>query len=99
MFWENSTPRETTWAHSRTPLIQINCDGEPSGYAENPDIWNFFFENRLYWQLEDEKKSTNGCFKLHIYLRKNKTLIHHSLYIFDNWEQNYKLYKVVVELQ
>jgi len=23
--------------HGRTPLIRINCDGEPSGYAENPD--------------------------------------------------------------
>jgi hypothetical protein len=24
-----------------TPLIQINCDGEQSGYAENPDNWIF----------------------------------------------------------
>jgi len=27
--------------YSRTPLIQINWDGELSGYAENPDNWNF----------------------------------------------------------
>jgi len=38
-------------------------------------IIGFFFENRLQWQFEEEKKSTNGCFKLHIYLRTNKTLI------------------------
>jgi hypothetical protein len=24
----------------RTPLIRINLDGEPFGYAENPDNWN-----------------------------------------------------------
>jgi len=27
--------------YSRTPLIRINCNGEPSGYAENPDNWIF----------------------------------------------------------
>jgi hypothetical protein len=26
---------------SRTPLIRINLDGEPSEYAENPDNWIF----------------------------------------------------------
>jgi len=25
--------------YSSTPLIRINWDDEPSGYAENPDIW------------------------------------------------------------
>jgi len=25
--------------YSRTPLIRINWDGEPFGYAENPDKW------------------------------------------------------------
>ena len=35
----------------RTPLIQINQDGEPSGYAENPDNW-IFIENSLQWQFE-----------------------------------------------
>ena len=25
--------------YSRTPLIRINWEGEPSGYAENPDNW------------------------------------------------------------
>jgi hypothetical protein len=25
----------------RTPLIRINWDGEPSGYAGNPDNWIF----------------------------------------------------------
>jgi hypothetical protein len=37
--------------YSRTALMQINWDGEPSGYAENREI-GFFFVNRLYWQIE-----------------------------------------------
>jgi hypothetical protein len=48
----------------------------------------FFFENTLHWQFQVEKKSTNGCFKLHIYLPRNKILIHNSLYVFDNWGEN-----------
>jgi hypothetical protein len=32
-----------------------------------------------------KKFSTNGCFRLHIYLHTNKTLIHNSSYIFDKW--------------
>jgi hypothetical protein len=40
---------------SRTPLIRINWDGEPSGYAENPD--NQIFFNRLHRQAEIEKKN------------------------------------------
>jgi hypothetical protein len=27
--------------HSKTPILRINWDGEPSGYAENPDNWIF----------------------------------------------------------
>ena len=27
--------------HIRTPLIRINWDGEPFGFAENPDNWTF----------------------------------------------------------
>jgi hypothetical protein len=52
-------------------------------------IIGFFFENKLHWQSEVEKDiSTNGCFRVHIYLRTNKTLIHNSLYVFDNWGKN-----------
>jgi len=28
----------------RTPLMRINCEGEPSGYAENPDNWIFLLQ-------------------------------------------------------
>ena len=28
--------------YSRTPHIRIHLDGEPSGYAENPNNWIFF---------------------------------------------------------
>jgi len=27
--------------YSRTTMIRINCDGEPTGYEENPDNWIF----------------------------------------------------------
>jgi hypothetical protein len=36
--------------YSRTPLVRINSDGKPSGYAENPDNW-ILFENWLRWQF------------------------------------------------
>ena len=45
----------------------------------------FFFENRLHWQFEEEKISTKDCFRLHIYLYIKKTLIHNSLCVFDSW--------------
>ena len=51
-------------------------------------IIKFFFENRQHWQFEVGKKSTNSCFRLHIYLRTNKILIHNSLYVFDNRGKN-----------
>jgi hypothetical protein len=51
-------------------------------------IIGFFFENRLNLQFEVEKKSTNGCFRLHIYLRTNKTLIHTFLRVCENWGKN-----------
>jgi hypothetical protein len=37
---------EIGFEYSRTSLILINWDGEPSGYAENPDKW-ILLENRL----------------------------------------------------
>ena len=30
--------------YRRTPLIRIHWDGEPSGYAENPDNWIFLLK-------------------------------------------------------
>jgi hypothetical protein len=38
-------------------------------------IIGFLFENRLQWQFEVEKISTNSDFRIHIYLRTNKMLI------------------------
>jgi hypothetical protein len=60
------------------------------GRARHPDmqkirIIGFSPENRLHWQSEVEKiVCKNGRFRLHIYLHKNKTLIHNSLFVFDN---------------
>jgi len=51
-------------------------------------IIGFLFEKRLHWQFEEENISMNSCFRLYIYLGTNKTLIHNSLYAFDNWGKN-----------
>ena len=57
---------------------------------EMQGIWiiGFFFENRPHWQSEVEKISTNSCFRIHIYLRTNKTFKHNSLYVFDKQGKN-----------
>jgi len=40
----------------------------------------FLFGNRLRWHFEVQKEiSTNSRFRLHMYLRTNKILIHNSL--------------------
>jgi hypothetical protein len=49
---------------------------------------DFSFENRLHWQFQAEKFSTNGFFRLHIYLCTDTILTHNSLYVFDNWGKN-----------
>jgi hypothetical protein len=49
--------------YRRTPLIQINWDGEPSG-CEEIRIIGFFFEIGLHWQLEVDKNiqwAVLGC--------------------------------------
>jgi hypothetical protein len=38
----NVPPNDRTY--SRTPLIGINWDGEPFGYAKNPDNWIFLWK-------------------------------------------------------
>jgi hypothetical protein len=42
--------------------------------------------------------SANEYFRLHTYLPTNKTLIHNSLHVFDNWEKNVG-HKNIVQLQ
>ena len=55
------------------------------GTVSHPDmqkirIIGFLFGNKPRWQFEVQKEiSTNGRFRLHIYLRTNKLLIHNSL--------------------
>ena len=44
--------------------------------------------------LKGEKSSTNGYFRLHIYLRTNKTLIYNSLYVLENWREKFKPQKL-----
>ena len=77
--------RILTW--SRTPLIRINWDCEPSGYAENPDNWIFLWKYATLAVRSGKKYHTNGCFRLNIYVHI-KTLTRNSLYAFDNWLEN-----------
>ena len=52
-------------------------------------IIGFFFENKLHWQLEAEKKiCTYRHFSLHVYLHTNKSLIYNSSYVFENQGKN-----------
>ena len=67
--------------YSINPLIRDNWDDGPSGIG-------FFFETRLHWQFEAEEISTNGHFRIHIYIHTHKTLIHNSFYVFDKREKN-----------
>jgi hypothetical protein len=41
LFWEKWYWDRILSEYGRTPLILVNWDGEPSGYAENPDNWIF----------------------------------------------------------
>jgi len=59
--------------YSTTPLIRINWDDEPSGYAENPGNWIFLWQQATM-AVWSGKKSTNGCCRLYVYLRTNKAL-------------------------
>jgi hypothetical protein len=75
-----------------------------TGTASHPDtqqirIIGFFFENRPHWQSEVQKISSDGYFNLRICLRKNKTLIHNSLYVFNDWGKNLSPPKIAVQLQ
>jgi len=56
--------------------------------------FGLFFENRVHWQLEVKKILQNGWYRLHIYLGTNKTLIHNSLYVFDNWGKKNSVIKI-----
>ena len=62
------------------------------GTTSHPDMQKiriigfFFFKIGYIGSLKwGEKDSTNGCSRLHIYLRTKNTLIHNSLYVFDTW--------------
>jgi len=74
--------------YSRTTFTRINWDSETSGYVEISDNWIFLGKYATLAVLSGKKISTNGCFRLHIYWRTNKTLIHNSLHVFENWGRN-----------
>jgi hypothetical protein len=66
----NSVVLNSTVEHQLYELIET---------ASHPDmqkirIIGYFLENGLHWQFEAEKNSTKDNFRLHIYLRTNKTL-------------------------
>jgi hypothetical protein len=61
------------------------------GSTSHPDmqqirIIRFFLKKGHIGSLRWKTKiNTNRCFRLHIYLRKHKTLIHNFLHVFDEW--------------
>jgi hypothetical protein len=72
----------------KTYTVEFHLSGL-IGAKSHPDkqkiqIIGFFFKNRLRWQLEVGKMSTNGCVRLHFYLHIYKSLIHNSWYELDN---------------
>ena len=77
-FWAGTL---LSMSYSRTPLIRINWDGEPSGYTENTDKWIFLWKKATLGVWVG-KKILQTAVLGNIYLRKNKTLIHNSLYVF-----------------
>ena len=46
---------------SNLRINQINWDGEPSGYAENPENWGFSLKIGFIASLKWETISTKGC--------------------------------------
>jgi hypothetical protein len=50
-------------------------------------IIEFFFENRSLWQFE---VGGGGILQTAVCLRKNKILVHNSLYVSENWEEKFK---------
>ena len=55
---------------------------------------DFYLKIGYVGSLKWVKMSTNSCFRLHIYLHTNKTLIHNSLYVFDTWGKSLGLKKM-----
>jgi hypothetical protein len=54
--------------------------------ASHPDtqktpITGSFFDNTIHWQFGWGKNSTNGRFRLHIYVRTNKAVINSSSHV------------------
>jgi hypothetical protein len=49
--------------------------------------------------FRSRKKSTNGYFRLHIYLCTNKTSIHNSSYVFEKWGKILSHEKDILQLQ
>ena len=91
VYKKDENPVLWTWARKRCLAelllnkVELHLPGL-IGTASHPVIQKiriigFLFENRLHWQLEVGKKFTNGCFRVQIYLRANKTLVHNSLFV------------------
>jgi hypothetical protein len=59
-------PEHLNSKYSRTPLIRINWDGEPSGHANNPDNWIFYLKIGFTLSLHF------GCYCL-LYVPASKT--------------------------
>jgi hypothetical protein len=73
------------------------------GTASHPDmqkIWiiEFFFEIGSTGNVKWKKISTNGYFKLHIYLLKNKTLIHNYIKLVQLYNTILNMYSSPINI-
>jgi hypothetical protein len=73
--------------YSRTPLIRINWDDEPSGYAEKPDNWIVLWQKATL-AVWSEKKFYKQLFKATYLLTYKENIMRNSLYLLDNCGRN-----------
>jgi hypothetical protein len=59
-------------------LSGLNVTKSHPDMQKNPDKWIFLLTTGYNDKFEEGKNSKNRCFRLHIYLRTNKTLIYNS---------------------
>ena len=68
--------------YSKISLIQINWDCEPSGYAKNPDNWNFIWKQvtlAVWWQFQNYSTLVSCFFnKYHTNVRAMNFTDQHS---------------------
>ena len=89
-----SVESSEVWKKQNTAELQLSG---LIGKTRRPDtqkirIIGLFFGNTVSYidSVKWKRKSSKGCFKLHIYLRKNEILIYNFFYLFDKLGEKFK---------